>query len=225
MAKKNLNPEGMVQLFKEAEKPAQQVVAKRTTVSDRKTLMLQALREKDPVKVTELTVTLAGFMQKVLAPLGDSVMLDQPNADHLIEVTLEAHRDIAELAAVVWDEAKRLTFDHLDAVFAAKGEKDPAALNGSIESPHLGYKLCREGAGYTDPTIDEEALVKALGDRWQEVYDVVTIPAQTMNVLNVDTLLELAKAEPALLEKIRPALVSGELKSAKLNLRNINPDD
>ena len=227
MAKKKPDKEGVVQLFKEADVPVQRVVAKRTTVADRKTLMLEALRNKDPQKVAELTVIMAGFMQKVLKPLGDSVILDQANADHLIEVTMEAHQTLAELMDVVWEESKRIVFDHLDAVYAKDGEKIPAALNGAVESPKLGLKLCREGAGIEDPQVDHDLLQEILGDRWQEVYDERTIPAQTVYDFNPTKLRELAYNEPenTWLEKIRPALTPGGLKKGKLNLRNINPQD
>ncbi|HEX4713891.1 MAG TPA: hypothetical protein VH164_03085, partial [Ktedonobacteraceae bacterium] len=138
MGKKKVDDhEGVVQLFKEADVPTRHI-AKRSTVSDRKALLMEALRNKDPEKVAHLTVVLAGFMGKALKPLGDHTILAQPDADHLIEVTMEAHRDLKELSDVIWDEAKRIVFDHLDAKFAEEGEKNPAALNGSVQSPKLG---------------------------------------------------------------------------------------
>lgn len=223
MAKKKIDTEAVVQLFKEADVPVRHI-AKRTTVNDRKALLLQALRDKDPEKVAQLTVTMAGFMQKVLQPLGEEAILEQDSADHLISVLVDAHRDIEEFMKVVWDEGKRIAFNHLDAKLAEDGEKTPAAINASIESPRLGLKLCREGAGVGEPAIDHDVLMEILGDRWQEVYTERTIPATVAYDLDLDKLRQLAYDEPdnAWLEKIRPALTPGELKNAMMKLRNMN---
>lgn len=198
----------------------QVVVSERSTRETRKSQLLEVLGKFDVEELEELKTFLAGLPSLLTETLGEDLVLTERYAHTLLRQALAVRR-LKDLHEVALEQIKEVAFDHFNASLAEKGHPDPQHVNATLDVLALGYKLRREGAGYGDPTIDEEKLKEALGSDWKKVYTRTVIPRRVVTDLDEDALWELVKTKPGLLEKIRDSLLPGAPKAGRLNLRNI----
>lgn len=191
-----------------------------STVTSRRAQLLADLEEYNIKALAEYRKGLSSFVDLITEPLGEDPVLTEDYAATLMRQAL-AVRQMADLAEVCKTKIKEVLFQHFNAYFAEDGHDDPEHINGTLEVAELGMKLCREGSGYSDPSINEEKLKKGLGPLWEKVYTHKVIPEKEVWELDLEALWELVKAQPKLLEKIRDALTPGKPKGARMNLRNM----
>ncbi len=198
------------------EKSGKKVARKqRTTVAQRKAQWEVNLENFNG---DELVAKAAGFIDLITLELGSDPVLTEEGAVTVMVQSL-ARRDFSEFLDVCKDKIKEFVFAHFDALAEAAGAEDPENTNGVLEVPSLGMKFCREGTGYGDPTIDDDVLKHALGDRWEQVYDVQIIPERREETLNQEALWNLVQQDPTLMEKIRDSLQPGAPKPGRLVIR------
>lgn len=89
--------------------------------------------------------------------------------------------------------------------------------------PELGKVFKREGCGYKPAQIDQKALKALLGDDADKVFVEEVIPAKTVTKLDEEALGKLIMDKPEVLEKVRQALIPGELKSPRFVIRDYEP--
>lgn len=212
--------------------PAAKVVASDdvSTVASRKLQLRQALESYDVDRLLALQQTMTSFVDLVttsrLMQEDAEPVLDAVQAKDLMARYLD-QREINELMATVKDLIRSTVFSHLDATLRAEGVDDPANTNGTLEVPELGKRFCREGAGYKDPSLDEQRLRELLGDRWADVCDNIDVPEQVIpahqeQVFSVSKALKLGRTDPAVMEVLRDCVIPGAPKTPKLMVRNIS---
>lgn len=214
----DLKAAGIKGLAKRAGKSV--VKGERSTVAVRKAELAENLEAFNVDALLELQAELAGFVDLITLSLGDEVALPSAAQFTLIKQKL-GQRSIKEFAEVVDAKIKEIAFAHMDAVLESEGVEDPAAHNAEIKVPAAGYAYKREGAGYTDPSINEGLLAQLLGD---ELVDQVFVTEKVTTVkrsLSLDKLFAAVEANPALMTKVEQALEPGQLKKAKGVLRPI----
>lgn len=201
-----------------------------STVASRKLQLRQALESYDVERLLALQNTMTSFIdlitQSTLIQEDADPVLDGKRSAELMSRYLD-QREIDELMATVKDLIRSAVFSHLDTVLAAGGAADPANTNGTLEVPELGKKFCREGAGYRDPSLDEDRLRELLGDRWAAVCDDVDIPEQIIpahqaQVFSVEKALKLGRVDPTVMEVLRECVIPGAPKTPRLMVRNIS---
>jgi hypothetical protein len=192
----------------------------RTTVAHRKAQLLADLEDFNVDRLVGLQQKMGAFIDLITLNLGDELVLDEGHAYTLMSQALGV-RDIKEFMDVCHGRVKEYLFDHLNAIYAEQGLEDPENTNGSLEVPALGMKFCREGTGVTDPSVNDTLLKKALGSRWEEVYDIEVIPEQRVYTLNTEALWDMVKNDPDLMEAVRGALEPGVPKNGRMVIRNM----
>ena len=210
---------GVQRLFDKAG-AAVAVRVQRSTVTARKAELLKDLGELNATRLGELKEKMAGFIDLITLSFGEAELLTEDQAELLMTQFL-ARRDVSEFMDVCQMLIKETVFNSLDAEFAAQGEDEPSLVNGCIEVPALGKKFCREAAGPGDPKVDEDLLRQALGAQWTEVYVETVIPETRVQTLDMDKLMALVDSDPAVMEKIRDALVPGQPKPGRLFVRDL----
>lgn len=200
----------------------------RTNAELRKQAYQRALRVQDRKELKSIGQTLRGFLPlakhtaEVLNKGGD-VTLEE--AEDVMVLVLEAKR-LKEIAESQILAARKRIFAAIDERLAADGVDFPEVNPGYIEIPNLGLKFTREGGGRKDPELDEAKLEALVGPEvWENVTNVELIPAQEVRNFDADLFLQEARKQPALLEKLREALIVGEFAPVRFNQRAMEPED
>jgi hypothetical protein len=117
---------------------------------------------------------------------------------------------------------KVAVFAHMDAQLAVEGVKDPQNHNATLDVPEFGRKFSREGAGYTDPTLDEGRLRMRVGEEvWQEICEAEEVPAHVEYTFSLKKLFDRAEQDPVLYNTIGECMTFGEPKAPRLNDRKM----
>lgn len=133
---------------------------------------------------------------------------------------------VNEMIAATYDATKAAVFTTLDNMAAAQGAEVPAAVNISLDVPEMGKRFSREGAGFGDSTLDEEALRDLVGDEvWAAITVEEVIPAVVVRKIDEAALIAAATKNPGLLEDVRSAVKPGAFKPGKLMIRDIPVDE
>lgn len=131
---------------------------------------------------------------------------------------------LKELIDAVYEAGKVAVFRTMDEQAAAEGAEFPEHTNRVLDVPELGKRFSREGISRGKASLDEEALIEAIGqDRWEEITSERVIPAQTVRVIDEDKLAEAVNTDPALLEQVRSAVVPGAWRAGRLMIKDIPP--
>lgn len=162
---------------------------------------------------------------KVVAPIAEAVVQEQreltPEEAVLVAKQIIDGKAVKELVDATYDAAKQAVFTTLNVVFAEEGEAYPEHTNGYLDVPELGKRLCREGAGRKEATLDEERLREIVGeDVWVEITT-----AHVVRTVDEDKLAQAVLADPDLLERVREATETGGWKSPRLTVRDIPAED
>jgi hypothetical protein len=204
------------------------VKVERTTVAQRKeryAAMLDEYQagEGDPKALVEFDQIAKGIVDEILG----NVLPDEPRvlsaeeAKALMQEYLHI-RQLTETFAAREKARRAAIFADMDARLLAEGIQDPQNHNATLEVPELGYKFCREGAGYNDPSLDEDKLRALLGEEvWSQVCDEREVPAHTELVFNGDKLLDLATKDPAVMLALEDSLKPGSPKTPRLRPREM----
>ena len=192
----------------------------RSTVALRKAALAENLEAFNIDALLELQSELASFVDLITLSLGDDIVLSSSSQFTLIKQKL-GQRSIKEFAEVVDAKIKAIAFAHMDAVLEAEGVEDPEAHNAEITVAAAGFSYKREGAGYTDPSINEGLLAQLLGDELVEQVFVTEKVTTVQRTLSLDKLFAAVEADPKLMLKVEQALEPGKLKNAKAVLRPI----
>lgn len=212
-----LKAQGIKGLAKAAGKSATK--GDRSTVAVRKAKLAENLEAFNIEALLELQGELASFVDLITLSLGDSTVLAESAQFTLIRQKL-GQRNLKEFAEVVDAKIKEIAFAHMDAVLEATGVTDPEAHNAEIRVPGAGFSYKREGAGYTDPTIDEGLLAQLLDD--EELIAKVFVEETVTTVertLSLEKLFAAIEEDPKLMVKVQQAIRPGELKKARAQLR------
>lgn len=146
----------------------------------------------------------------------DAHVLDSDEVILVAEQVL-AGKLLEEWIKATYETARNLVFTSLDVQFADQGEDFPEHTNGFIDSPELGKRLSREGAGRKDSALDEDKLRELIGD---EAFAAISVEVVTRKV--DDALLIAAVADnPELLEQVRAAVEVGDWKTPRFTIRDI----
>lgn len=196
----------------------------RMTIADRKASHLEAIQQRDLEKIKEMKSVMKKFAGSVIKTdvlhPEDGILSDKQKVQ-LMEAYI-AFQKVKEFAEVWNDECRQTVFDHVTAENEELGVEYPEFQNGSIEVPKLGKRFCKEGNGRKAPSIDEEALKKALGDKvWNQVQDEVFVPAKVERSLSIEKLMKAVEEDPSLLETVRESLVVGEWKTPRFQVRDL----
>jgi hypothetical protein len=195
----------------------------RSTVAARKAALRQDLEDFNVDRLLDLEEKMSRFIDLVTLGLGEVEILDDKSKTILMAQFL-GKRDISEFTAVVGEKIKEIAFAHMNAELEAAGVEDPEAQNYVVEVPSLGKSFCREGAGHSDPSINEDALRSLLGDIDPAIVDRVFITKEVVVVqreLNLSALMAAVEEDPRLMLAVEESLTPGVLKSARLNVRDL----
>lgn len=134
--------------------------------------------------------------------------------------------DIKELVEVRREAIRTAVFAHLTEEAERRGEADPEFVPGTIPVPSLGKKFVREGGNRAAPTLDETMFRQALGEDWEQAYNVEVvpeqiIPAHVQHTLDPEKVMALADANPAVLEALRKSLIPGDRRTPSFTVRNL----
>jgi hypothetical protein len=174
-------------------------------------------------QVTDLRIRMMNFVDQLFAKVhvDEARELTADEAVALMQEFLDAE-DFKITFTARREATKRMVFNHLTAENIRKHVSEPDNHNGWLEVPELHKKFCREGTGRHEPILSENLLKDFLGEEdWNKVIDVEVIPEQTVETINDEKLMALARKNPKVLEKVREALVLGEVKNPKFQVRNI----
>lgn len=202
------------------------VVAKgeRSTVAARRAALRADLDNFDVDKLLELEEKMGKFIDLVTLTHGETEVLDDKGKTILMAQFL-GQRDIGEFVSVVKDKIKEMAFAHITAELEAQGIENAEFTNGTIEVPALGKVFCREGAGFSDPSIDEDKLRALLVD--MDRKDLVDELFETKEVISKEYTLDLAKLfarveeDPTLMLVTDESLTPGAPKVGRLNVRDL----
>lgn len=192
----------------------------RETVAVRKERLRADLEQFNVDKLLELQDKMGSFIDLVTLSLGEVEVLDERSRTILMSQFL-GQRDIGEFADVVRAKIKEIAFAHIDAVLEAEGVADPANANGSIEVPALGKKFCKEGAGFSDPSINEGELAGLLPEAVVKAVFVEREVVKVERQLDLQALFAAVEADPTLMPAIQASLIEGAPKTAKLVVRDL----
>ena len=150
----------------------------KSTVAGRKAAYRKALEEFDPEVLVPMSDTMQNYIDEVFTPAN----VDKPRALEHDEVVKLAHeyldnQKIKELLAVRYEVMRTLMLMAIDEDLKTKGV-DPETSNGRLEVPEVGKAFCKEGAGLTDPSIDEEFLKAGLRVARRMPAKSLAVPAQ-----------------------------------------------
>lgn len=199
------------------------VVAEKSTVASRKAKYRQMLEDFDVEGLIAAGEKMAGLVDKITLNdlTSETGALSAGQAQSAMEEHLDS-REVTEILDVRKEVRKAAVFAHIDTVLSAEGIEDPQNHNGVLEVPEAGMKFTREGAGYTDPTIDEGRLRVALGEGiWNEVCIEEEIPARIEHKLSLAKLLDRAAAQPELYDTIGECMTMSQPKTPRLNVRKL----
>jgi len=191
---------------------------KKSTVASRKAELAKAVSEYDVEVLMDLQVKMQNYVDSIVRLSMDSPRsLTHQEALELM-VEHEDYRKINEFLAARREAIRTLVFASIDAENAAKG-LDPDSHGGQILVPELGKKFAKEGAGYKPPSLDVNALRLMLGpEDAAKVFEEEVIPAQTVQVLSEEKLMQLAAEKPDVMETIRAALIPGAVKTPRFTV-------
>jgi hypothetical protein len=195
----------------------------RSTVAARKAALRADLEEFNVDRLLELQDKMGQFIDLVTLSLGEVEVLDD-KAKTILMAQFLGQRDITEFTAVVKDKIKEIAFAHMDAELTAAGLENPEAHNHVIDVPALGKSFSREGAGFSDPSINEDALRSLLTDMAPEVVAKVFVTKEvlvTTHELDLSKLMAAVEEDPNLMLAVEESLTPGALKSARLNVRDL----
>lgn len=205
---------------------ANKVVAKatsRSTVAARKAALRADLEDFNVDRLLELEDKMSKFIDLVTLTYGEVEILDD-KAKTILMAQFLGQRDITEFTAVVKDKIKEIAFAHMNAELELAGVQDPENQNHTIEVPALGKAFSREGAGYTDPSINEDVLRSLLTDMAPETVEKVFITKEVVtkvHELNLPALMSLVEEDPTLMLAVEESLTPGAPKNARLNVRDL----
>lgn len=179
--------------------------------------------DKLPIeKLVELQEKMSDFVDlkfaKVVAT--DPRLLTREEQYRVVDewITMEEIKDAFDARH---NRIRLMVLEHITKVWEQAGDKDPANKNGEIVVEELGYKFCKEGTGYKEPSLDLKKLRELLKSDWDKVTDRVMIPAHTEVVFNEYKLKALLRDNPKRLEDVRTSLIPGEAKTPRLTPRKI----
>ncbi|ACH62392.1 hypothetical protein SEA_JPICKLES_191 [Mycobacterium phage JPickles] len=194
----------------------------------RRAAYAQAVKNLDPKQLRVMNRTFRNFVPlakknaEITSETGELTL--QQAEDLMIEV-LEVKR-IQEMAKSRYEEIRKRVFNSLTETFASAGEPEPEYVAGHIDIPNLGLKFTREGGARKDPELDEATLRDLVGDEvWNKVTRVEVIPAQEVRTFDEGLFLAAARKNPALLEKLRQALVVGGHRPVSFHQRSLSPEE
>jgi hypothetical protein len=211
-----------------AESEAEESGATRSTASSRKTAhraMLERFDLDQLIGMQEKMRKTVDVMTAHQINLDDPGLLTPEEAEELMAELLD-QTDIKELLEVRREMIRAAVFASISAEHRQAGDENPDRTNGFIPVPALGKKFCREGAGRLAPMLDEEKFKKALGDRWEQAYQVDVVPEQVVPehvsyTLDSERILSLAERDPGILEILRECLVPGEYRTPRFTIRDL----
>lgn len=197
----------------------------KNTIATRKAALKKAVADLDMERLGALGRKMSGYIDKISTPdVVEPRPLTPLEAFNLMEEYADL-REISEFLVVRRETMKDLVFGAIDAENSAKG-LDPEVTNGEIPVPGLGKSFRKEGAGRTDPDLDEKKLMKVLDpEDVAKVFREEVVPATTITVLDEERLLRLAQEKPEVMEKIRDALVPGKPKSPRFVVRDLAEEE
>jgi hypothetical protein len=194
--------------------------ARRETVAVRKERLRADLEEFNVDRLLDLQTKMANFIDLVTLSLGDVEMLDEKSRTVLMSQCL-GQRDIGEFVEVVRGKIKEIAFAHIDAALESDGVEDPANTNGYLEVPALGKKFCKEGAGFSDPSINEGELYGLLPEAVRDAVFVTKEVVKVERQLDLQLLFAAVEADPNLMTAIASSLSEGSAKTPKLVVRDL----
>jgi hypothetical protein len=201
------------------------LVAKKTTVEHRKQAWRNALAKKDKGVLATAYTVMRGYVAKARknAPVVDAEpsVLDENEALNLMSQFIDL-RNIEVMVKADREAIKERVMASMTEDLAAQGEEFPEHVNASIDVPQLGYRFAREGTGRQDPGVDEAKLAGLLGDDlWHQVTTVEIIPERKVRKLDIGLVMEAARQDPSILEKLRNSLKVGGWKSPSFTIRKL----
>jgi len=215
------------------ERAVKQVAAGRTdTAAARKAAHRKTIETLDQAAFMDLQEEAVELIDLIFK---NQVTPDDPElTDERIEALMREHLGRANLDALLKARAemvREVLFAAITTKLREQGVKDPENTNGDLPAPALGKRFARQGCGRTTPHFDEEMLAQALGERWEQVCDVIEygeytpppVPAHREYVFNLDKFFALARRDPALLDVGADCLIPGETKTPKLAVHNYYP--
>lgn len=129
---------------------------------------------------------------------------------------------VTEAVTARREQMKDLVREHVAQVYAANDVPDPYNKSGVLRVPSLGKRFCIEGAGFTEPRLDEDAIRTVLSeDEWDQITDKEVIPERRTRKLNIEKLTDLLKSDRTdLVPVVRDAVIPGEPKNPSFTVRD-----
>jgi hypothetical protein len=199
------------------------VVATKSTREGRTARWKAALANLDRKDIAVVNKTFQSYIRKLkdAAPI---LSVEEPTrialaeANQLMDIWLEMIR-VEDTAKATREQIKARVSGAMTAEFEAEGDEYPEHINASIDAPEFGKRFARQGCGRKDPSLDEKKLAKLLGDK---VWEQVTVEkVEVTREVDLGSLMQLAKHDPEILEKLRASLKVGEWKSPSFAVHNI----
>lgn len=188
-------------------------VAKKPTKAEKIKGWMRGLSEIPEAEIEKVDSKLINFVPERFAKVVPTEVREL-SRDELVAVAQELvdANDIKEMMEGVRERVKTAFFNHLNAENAHLDEPDTAT--GVVELPEIGIKMQRTTTGYADPTLDEEALRKALGDKADLVFTTKTeTVVVTTHEMDKDALAMLIVTDPEVEDLVTKLLVPGKKRS------------
>lgn len=158
---------------------------------------------------------------KVISKRDSSEIDLTPNETQELMVEYLSSKNISEFLDARKAMVRELVFQVVEERLRKEGEEDPENTSGEIAVPQLGKRFCKEGAGYSDPTLDMGKLKELLGDKLSQVTVVKIIPEKRVEEVDEELLILLAQSDSSVKDAIQKSVVPGKPKTPRLNVRNI----
>lgn len=207
----------------EAEAKREKALAPRSTGNSRAAKWHKTLATRDKGALRAAYDRMRGYVAQVRSNT-DTLLEETPGV-----LTYEAAKklaqqfvDMREIEASLKTDRELIrerVFASMTEDLAAQGEEFPEHVNATIEFPELGIFFDRYGSGRTDPSLNVEALRAKLGEA--VFKQVSTKVVKTTYDVDHGKLMDLARANPAVLESVRSSLKQGDWKNPSLTVRNL----
>lgn len=219
---KELEQKSLGDLIQVLSESVEKKTKKTSTVASRKEEWKKAVETFDVEELAKIEEKLSTYVDKITVPeIVEPRELTPEESKDLMSEFLSL-RDILEFASSRKESIKSMVFASLTERYRELGEENPEIKPGTIEVPELGEKFCREGGGYSNPTLDQEKLKGLLSEEEAgEIFKEVEIPARVETVFDEDKLVELMSKKPELIEAVRSSLKPGKAKSVRFQVRKM----
>lgn len=184
----------------------------------RRESLKQAIADLDSSRIEHVRDLMTRYVDSMVTlDAEDTKMLAPAQRKALMEEDL-MRREIADLIESRKETIKELVFQTIIEEAAEAGAEEPELTNGEVVVEELGHRFTREGAGYSSPTFNMKALKEALGD---DAGKVIVTEYKPVESINEEVLNSMLAGDPALIEKVRSAMVPGKPKNGSFYNRPI----